>query len=339
MQFGEDEIMRVLDGVHQIKIPCPRSASWTTNVYAIEGSDGCILVDSGWDSQESLWALQEGLRAANIKLRDIKKVVITHIHPDHYGLSTKIKQICGAQVAMHRIEADFVFPRYRDFSDLMKKTEDMLRRNGVPEDELPQLKEASLWMNKYVTPDLPEVKLEDGDTVSNGSFRFEVLWTPGHSLGHVCLYERNRKFIMTGDHVLYDTFPHVSFNPQSGDNPLGNYVSSLKKLQSLNVLFVLPGHGPVFNALGLRIESILRYHEDRKRAIMKALRDGLKTAYAVAQQIPWTVNGVDTAFTQLGVWDKRMAVTETIAHLRLLTEEGRTSNVDMDGASLYIAKD
>jgi len=331
--------MEILNGVHQIKIPAPESASWYTNVYVIEGSDGHILVDSGWDSQESLWALQEGIKGANLKLRDIKKVVITHIHPDHYGLSTKIKQICGAQVAIHRIDAGFIFPRYKDFDDLIKKTEELLRQNGAPEDELLQLKEASLWMNKYVTPDLPEVKLEDGDTISNDSFEFEVLWTPGHSPGHVCLYERERKFILTGDHVLYDTVPHIGFNPQSGDNPLGDYISSLKKLERLKVNFILPGHGPVFNALGLRIENILQHHEERKRAIMRSLHDGLKTAYEIAQQIPWMVNEGGTAFQDLAVWDRRMAVHETIAHLKLLMEEDRVGNVDMDGASLYLAKD
>ena len=331
--------MRVLNGVHQIKTPGPGGASWPTNVYIIEGGDGHIMVDSGWDSQESLWALQEGLKAAFFKLRDIKKVVITHVHPDHYGLSTKIKQICGAQVAIHRIEAGFISPRYNDFADLIKKTEELLRQNGVPQDELPQLKEASLWMHKYVTPDPPEVMLEDGDTISNDSFEFEVLWTPGHSPGHICLHERERKFILTGDHVLYETTPHVGLNPLSGDNPLGDYISSLKKLESLKVHFILPGHGPVFNALGLRIDKILQHHEDRKRAIMKSLRNGLQTAYAIAQQIPWIVNGGSTDFRDLSVWDKRMAITETLAHLKLLVEEDRVSNVDMDGASLYISKD
>jgi glyoxylase-like metal-dependent hydrolase (beta-lactamase superfamily II) len=331
--------MQVLNGVHQIKSPCPRDASWFTNVYVIEGSDGHMLVDCGWDSQESLWALQEGIKAANLKLRDITKIVVTHIHPDHYGLSSKMKQICGAQVAIHRIDADFISSRYKDFANLIKKTEELLRQNGVPDNELPQLKEASLWMNKYVTPDVPEIKLEDGDTISNGSFEFEVLWTPGHSPGHVCLYEQERRFILTGDHVLYDTTPHVGFNPQSGDNPLGDYISSLKKLERLKVHFILPGHGPMFNALGLRIEKILQHHEDRKRAIMQALRDGLKTAYEVAQQIPWMVDEGRSAFQDLTVWDRRMAVTETLAHLKLLMEEDRVGNVDMDGASLYLAKD
>jgi len=331
--------MQVLNGVHQIKSPCPGDASWYTNVYVIEGSDGHIMVDCGWDSQESLWALQEGIKAANLKLRDITKVVITHIHPDHYGLSSKIKQICGAQVAIHRIDAGFIPPRYKDFANLIKKTEELLRQNGVPDNELPQLKEASLWMNKYVTPDAPEVMLEDGDTISNDSFEFEVLWTPGHSPGHICLYEQERRFILTGDHVLYDTNPHIGLNPQSGDNPLGNYITSLKKLERLKVHFILPGHGPMFNALGLRIEGILQHHEERKRAIMQALRDGLKTAYEVAQQIPWMVDEGRSSFQDLAVWDRRMAVTETLAHLRLLMEEDRVGNVDMDGASLYLAKD
>ena len=331
--------MQVLNGVHQIKSPGPGDASLYTNVYIIEGSNGHILVDSGWDSQESLWALQEGIKTANLKLRDIKKIVITHIHPDHYGLSTKIKQICGAEVAIHRMDAGFILSRYKNFSDLIKKTEELLRQNGVPENELPQLKEASLWMNKLVTPDPPEVMLEDGDTISNDSFEFEVLWTPGHSPGHICLYEQNRRFILTGDHVLYDTLPHVGFNPQSGDNPLGDYVSSLKKLERLNVHFILPGHGPVFNALGLRIEKILQHHEDRKRAIMQSLRNGLKTAYEIAQQIPWMVEEGGIAFQNLAVWDRRMAVTETIAHLKLLIKEDRVGNVDMNGASLYLSKD
>jgi glyoxylase-like metal-dependent hydrolase (beta-lactamase superfamily II) len=331
--------MRILNGVHQIKSPGPGDASLYTNVYVIEGGDGHILVDSGWDSQESLWALQEGIKATNLKLRDVKKVVITHMHPDHYGLSSKIKQICGAQVAIHRIDAGFISSRYKDFADLIKKTEELLGQNGVPADELPQLKEASLWMNKYVTPDPPEVMLEDGDIISNGSFELKVLWTPGHSPGHICLYEQEKKFILTGDHVLYDTLPHVGFNPQSGDNPLGDYISSLKKLESLKANFILPGHGPLFNALGLRIEKILQLHEERKRAIMQSLRNGLRTAYEIAQKIPWMVEEGGTAFQDLPVWDKRMAVTETIAHLKLLMEEDRVSNVAMDGASLYIAKD
>ncbi len=331
--------MKVLNGVHQLKTPSPGNRSWPTNVYVIEGGNGHILVDAGWDSQESLWALQEGLRAANLKLRDIKQVVITHIHPDHYGLTAKIKQICGAQVAIHGLDAEFVFPRYKDFANLVKKIEEILQQNGVPENELPQLKEASLWMNQYVTPDMPDAKLQDGDVISNDSFELKVLWTPGHTPGHICLYERTGKFIITGDHVLYETTPHVGFNPQSGDNPLGDYIASLEKLRNLTARFVLPGHGPVFNAIGLRIDKILEHHKERQRAILRCLHNGLRTAYEIAQQIPWMTDQGGVSFRDLPVWDKRMAVTETIAHLKLLMNEDKVSNISMSGASVYLPKD
>ncbi|MBN2186560.1 MAG: MBL fold metallo-hydrolase, partial [Dehalococcoidia bacterium] len=227
--------MEIVSGIHQIRVPFPKDLPGYTNVYVIEGDEGNILIDAGWDAPESLWALREGLKADRLKLQDIKKIVITHIHPDHYGLASKIKQLSGARIAMHRIEAEFINPRYKDFQVLLKETEKVLRRNGVPQAELPELKDASLWMNQFVTPDLPEVLLDDDDNISNGSFKIRVIKTPGHSPAHICLYEARKKVLFSGDHILYDITSHIGFNPQSGDNPLGDYISSLEKLERLEV--------------------------------------------------------------------------------------------------------
>jgi len=330
--------MEIVSGIHQIKVPFPKDLSGYTNVYVLEGDEGNILIDAGWDAPESLWALREGLKADRLKLQDIKKIVITHIHPDHYGLASKVKQLSGARVAMHRIEAEFINPRYKDFEVLLKETEKVLRRNGVPQAELPELKDASLWMNHFVTPDLPEVLLDDGDNISNGSFEIRVIETPGHSPAHICLYEARRKVLFSGDHILYDITPHIGFNPQSGDNPLGDYISSLKKLERLEVNFVLPGHGPVFNSLRLKVADILYHHEQRKRHIIRAMNEGLKTAYQIAEDIPWMPKQGGTAFHDLAPWDRRLAVMETIAHLKLLSSEDKIGEVDMDGVSLYLDK-
>ena len=331
--------MEIVSGIHQIRVPFPKDLSGYTNVYVLEGDEGNILIDAGWDAPESLWALREGLKADRLKLQDIKKIVITHIHPDHYGLASKVKQLTGARVAMHRIEAEFINPRYKDFEVLLKETEKVLRRNGVPQAELPELKDASLWMNQFVTPDLPEVLLDDGDNISNGSFEIRVIETPGHSPSHICLYEARRKVLFSGDHILYDITPHIGFNPQSGDNPLGDYISSLKKLERLAVNFVLPGHGPVFNSLRLKVADILYHHEQRKRHIIRAMNEGLKTAYQIAEDIPWMPKQGGAAFHDLAPWDRRLAVMETIAHLKLLSSEDKIGEVDMDGVSLYLAKD
>ncbi|MBN2187661.1 MAG: hypothetical protein JW732_09495, partial [Dehalococcoidia bacterium] len=132
---------------------------------------------------------------------------------------------------------------------------------------------------------------------------------------------------------------HIGFNPQSGDNPLGDYISSLEKLERLEVNFVLPGHGPVFNSPRLRVADILYHHEQRKRNIMRVMDEGLKTAYQIAENIPWMPKQVDTTFHDLAPWDRRLAVMETIAHLKLLSSEGKVGEVDMDGVSLYLSKD
>jgi len=331
--------MEIISGVHQIKIPFPQDVPEYTNVYLVEGSEGNILIDAGWDNPEAFSALTEGLKKDRLKLSDIKKIVITHIHPDHYGLASKMRQLCGAKVAMHRAEAELINPRYVDFDNLLNEVERELSSNGVPQAELPEMAKASLWMKQFVSPDLPEIMLEDGSELDNGSFEFEVLWTPGHSPGHICLYEPNKKLLFSGDHILFEVTPHIGLHPQSGDNPLGDYISSLKMMDRLKVNFIFPGHGPVFNSLKLRVAEILHHHEQRERAIIKSISDGLKTAYQIAEGISWVPEQGGVAFQDLAFWDRRLAVLETIAHLRLLSFEGKVGKIDQDGISLYLAKD
>jgi len=331
--------MEIIAGVHQIRLPFPQGMPEYTNVYVVEGSNGNILIDSGWDDSEVIWAFREGLREDRLKFQDINWIVITHIHPDHYGLASKLKELCGAEVAVHRAEAGLINSRYKDFDGLLKDMGDMLNSNGVPQAELAELKQASLWMKQFVSPDLPDIMLDDGDRISNGTFGFEVLRTPGHSPGHVCLYEARKRWLFSGDHVLFNVTPHVGFHPQSGDNPLRDYIDSLIKVDRLGVNFVFPGHGPVFNSLKLRAAEIFNHHEQRKEAIMKVLNEGLKTAYQVAAEIPWKPELGGVAFSDLGSWDRRLAVLETIAHLKLLTSEGKVGKIDKDGVSLYLAKE
>jgi len=331
--------MEIVAGVHQIKLPFPRGIPEYTNVYLIEGSKGNILVDSGWDGSDSLWAFREGLKAERLKFQDINWIVLTHIHPDHCGLASKLKELCQAQVAVHKVEAGLIEERYKDFAGLLRKMGQELAANGVPLEAVAGLKEASLWMKDFASPGRPDIALEDGDRISNGTFDFEVLRTPGHSLGHICLYEARKRWLFSGDQVLFKTTPHVGFHPQSGDNPLGDYIKSLRMLEELQVNFVFPGHGPVFNSLKLRVEEILHHHEARKSAIMKVLDDGLKTAYEVAVEIPWKPESGGVALSDLAPWDRRLAIFETIAHLRLLDLEGRAGRIERDGVLLYLAKE
>ena len=329
--------MEIVRDVYQIRIPLLFVPLEYVNVYVVCGVEGAILIDTGWNTPEAFSALEFGLKGHGIAWKDIKQIVVTHIHPDHYGLAKKIREYSGAAVAMHRIEAGLIEPRYLNFGNLLEELGRELHSNGVPSAELPGLEDASLWMNEFVLPLMPDVELDNGDSISNGTFEFEVMLTPGHSAGHICLYEARRKLLFSGDHILFEITPNVSCHPQSGDNPLGDYLRSLQTVEGLKANLVFPGHGPVFNSLKIRVEQIRSHHGRREGVILNAASDEPKTAYQIAAEIPWIPDQGGVGFDDLEGMDRRLAIMETIAHLRLLLSEGRVREIEREGVSLYLA--
>ena len=327
--------MEIVRGVHQIKLPLPGGVLDHVNVYLIEGDQGNLLIDTGWNTPEAFSILKEELRIEGFDFKDITQIVITHLHPDHYGLAGKIRELSGAKIALSGIEARMLHLRYVNMRVLLEEVSHFLRANGTPQDELSQLSEASLPVREFVIPALPDIKLKAGQNISVDPFEFKVLLTPGHSSGHICLYEPKRKLLFTGDHILPDITPNISLHPQSGENPLGDFITSLEALKKLEVTLSFPGHGSVFSGLGQMIDT-LRYHHDRRNLdILKAMRDDMKTGYQIASEIPWVPEGNAVSFQDLSALDKRLAVLETLAHLQLLTTEGKIKKVTKDGIIFY----
>ncbi len=329
--------MEIVPSIHQLKLPVPVPSAQLAdvNAYLIEGEKGCILVDTGWNTRQTFAALEEQLREIGVGFEDISQIIITHFHPDHYGLAGKLKELSRAKIALHQIERDFIRSRYISMDSLLAETADLLHLHGVPQEELPRLQKASLEVVKYVSPISPEITLHGGERIPLGSFNFEVVWTPGHSPGHVCLYEPKQKVLLSGDHLLPTIFPNVGLHPQSGENPLGDYLHSLQVVEQLEVDLVLPAHEHVFTGLKQRIKELYRHHEDRKAAIINVLREGAKTAYEVSFKIPWIINGVTMSFEELPALDKRLAVMSALAHLEPLCAEGQAERSSGDGTVVY----
>ena len=329
--------MEIVPGIHQLKLPVPVPSAQLAdvNAYLIEGEKGCILVDTGWNTRQTFAALEEQLREIGVGFEDISQIIITHFHPDHYGLAGKLKELSRAKIALHQIERDFIRSRYISMDSLLAETADLLHLHGVPQEELPRLQKASLEVVKYVSPISPEITLHGGERIPLGSFNFEVVWTPGHSPGHVCLYEPKQKVLLSGDHLLPTIFPNVGLHPQSGENPLGDYLHSLQVVEQLEVDLVLPAHEHVFTGLKQRIKELYRHHEDRKAAIINVLREGARTAYEVSFRIPWIINGVTMSFEELPALDKRLAVMSALAHLEPLCAEGQAERSSGDGTVVY----
>jgi glyoxylase-like metal-dependent hydrolase (beta-lactamase superfamily II) len=328
--------MEIIPGIHQLRLPVPMLGDLlAVNAYLVRSENGCLLIDTGWNTNQTFNALEKQLGDIGTSPRDISLIVITHFHPDHYGLAGKLVQLSGAKVALHRIEKAFIDARYLNMNQLLDETARLLRRHGVPESELPRLQKASLGVRQYVSPIAPDVTLEGGEDIPFGAFNFQVIWTPGHSPGHVCLCDRERRILISGDHVLPNTFPNVGLHPQSGEDPLGHYLRSLSVVEQLDVNLVLPAHEHVFTELRDRIGEIRRHHESRRAAISQVLEDGPQSAYEVSRRIPWILNGIAMSFEKLPALDKRLAVMSTLAHLEPLCAAGQVERIDSNGTQLY----
>jgi glyoxylase-like metal-dependent hydrolase (beta-lactamase superfamily II) len=201
--------------------------------------------------------LKNGLKDLGIALTDIHTIFVTHVHPDHFGLAGRIRHISpNTKFLTHQMEADLIEERYIKFSELQQKMEVMLKRHGVPPPQLSKLGSSSMPTIEYVRITFPDRTLYGGEIIETGRYELEVIWTPGHSIGHACLYERRHELLFSGDHVLPHITPNVSYHVQSGDNPLGDYLNALHKLENLPAAKILPGHEDVFEDLPGRIKEI-----------------------------------------------------------------------------------
>jgi glyoxylase-like metal-dependent hydrolase (beta-lactamase superfamily II) len=320
-QVQVEKPVEVMDGLWQLKVVLPNNSLKYLLAYLFKKDGKCAIVDTGWNARESADSLDEQLHALNVDLGDIKTAVITHVHPDHFGLAGKIKEASGAEIIVHDLEKPFISSRYRKYQGLLDDVGTWLVQNGVPKDDIPSLQNASMPVLQYVSPADPDRTVKGGETITLGDYTFEVIWTPGHTPGHICLYERDRKVLLTGDHILPKITSNVSLHPEATGNPLDDYIRSLERVEDLDARVVLPGHQWTIYDLKGRVREIKRHHEERLEAMRQAIGTEMKSAYDVAAGVPWQVGNGD--FHALSFWTRRAALSETLAHLEYMRRQGR----------------
>jgi glyoxylase-like metal-dependent hydrolase (beta-lactamase superfamily II) len=330
--------MEIVKGVYRLTVPLPQVSLKEVNIYVLEGEKGNILIDTGWNTPEAFDAVKKGLKENGFELRDITQILITHFHPDHYGMAGKLKQLSGATIGMSEVEASMLDGRYENPDALLNQLSAFLRTNGLDEGMLEQYSRASMTFRHLVILTRPDVLLKDGDVISMPPFELKVLQTPGHSPGHLCFYEPKRKMLFTGDMLLPEISTNISYNPQSGENPLGDFMNSLNRLKEMEVNFVFPSHGPVFSGTRPRVENLLYHHKTRIEEIISVARDNLMTAYQIAAKMTWYPDSKPLKYDELQLWDKRLALMETLAHLQYLVHEGRAKKMEENGLINYFVE-
>lgn len=310
-------VSEVYPGIFRIPLPMPGPLR-EVHVYLIKGDRGHLLIDGGWDTPDNWEMLWHSLIEAGIDLAPgaIGRLLITHVHVDHIGMASRVRSTFGAEILMHAYEQVFLEPRYSEPQSLLATMNQWLKINGVPDDHLARLRDASLAFTGHEMPG-PDVTLNGAEVVAVGPYRWQVIWTPGHSPGHVCLYEPDHQLLITGDHILPNQTPNMSLHPQSTPNPLADYLDSLVYLRELPIKLALPGHGDPFSDVRQRVDHTVEHHHRRLEELRQALQDhGPMTAWQAAHHVRWS--GGRRKFEEFDMWNQRLALLETLAHLEYL---------------------
>jgi glyoxylase-like metal-dependent hydrolase (beta-lactamase superfamily II) len=316
-------VERVRPGLWSIPVPLPNNSLRYVFVYVFETDRGPFLVDAGWNTDDAFAALSAGLRQLGSDISEVQGVLVTHIHPDHYGLAGRIREASGAWIALHPADAALIHDRYDEPTDLLQRVGTMLRRMGAPADELASLQNASMPVLPLVGSVKPDLLVEDGDKPEVPGWDLAAIWTPGHSPGHLCFWEDRNALMLSGDHVLPRITPNIPFHPQAGADPLGDYLRSLEKLEGYDADEVLPAHEHRFVGLSQRLAELRAHHEARFAEVIAAIKTGSTSAWDIASRMGWS-----RPWNRIEGFMRRAAVGEALAHLRALEIRGIVREVN-----------
>jgi glyoxylase-like metal-dependent hydrolase (beta-lactamase superfamily II) len=320
----------ILPGLYRIKVPLPGSPLKATNCYAIKGTERSLIIDTGWNREDCLTALVSGLKECGVDFRQAD-FFITHMHADHSGL---VSTLAGEGARIYFGWAD---------AEIMKSTApghweeqiEFARKCGFPGDELEKALGGHPGRRYSPGTSLNLSVAKEGDTISIGDYLFQCIETPGHTQGHICLYEPSKKIFLCGDHILVDITPNITLNSEER-NPLKEYLMSLDKVYDLDAELVLPGHRSIFRDHKKRIRELKQHHQTRLEEIISILSKGKQNVFQIASQMTWDIDYKSwDSFPSSQKW---FAFGEAMAHLKYLEEEGKVGKEGQEQGIVFFTE-
>ena len=306
----------MLPNLYRIEIPLPKNPLKALNSYLIKGDGRFLIIDTGMNREECQNAMFTALEELKV---DLKKTdfFITHIHADHLGLVAKLATD-KSRIYFNPIEAMMINDN-SGIEDKLEKSAQSYLANGFPPDELKSSLEKHPGRHYGLGKHLDFYVLKEGDRLDIGDYSFRCIETPGHSPNHMCLYEPKMKLLISGDHILSDITPNISYWDVM-ENPLKQYLDSLSKVYPLEVSLALPGHRSKITDHKKRIRELRVHHQNRIKEAALAIENGARDAYQVAPYITWDIDC--KSWDQFPAQQKWFAFGETLAHLIYMKKEG-----------------
>ncbi len=312
---------RVLPGVWRLRLALPWPGVPHGNVWVVAADGGIVLFDTGIGGKGRMRQLELALSQVGFGIEDVRLLVCTHSHTDHYGLAAPILEAAGCELWMHpawehvRLLAD-------DPVAALEQRIEVARQSGVPAEALERYREArsdgETGVDAIVEPDR---ELLPGVEVETDLGTWQVYETPGHAPSHVVLHQPERKLLISGDHLLGRTV--LFFDHGHSPDPLGEFIGSLDRVEPLEVDLCLPGHGRPFRDPEVKIAEARRQVDELIGKVRRSLGEGEKTAFEIVGEII----GEDNLNTPVSAWVLQI-VLSTLDHLVILGEVGVVDGSD-----------
>ncbi|HEX9866889.1 MAG TPA: MBL fold metallo-hydrolase [Acidimicrobiia bacterium] len=302
------------NGIYLIPAPLPfKSPAWV-NTYVIEANGGFLLLDCGTDWEPGRDAIRDGFEQLGLESAAVHTLAVSHLHPDHVGMSARIVRELGCRLVMHE-NAEKMVERYNDTPGYVERLLRIGRTYGVPHTILDTVS-ADLAERPSYMPliDPPDHTVRDGGQIDIGDGRWlEVIHTPGHDSAHICLRDSRTGVLFSGDHILPRISPVIMWDDGLGD-PLGDYLVSLQRLLAMDIEVTYPAHGTLMENGDERAKQILLHHDRRLLDMTEVILDRDSTAWEVM------LRSFRPNLTPL---EARLAFLETISHLEHLKLVGK----------------
>ncbi len=304
---------KIVPGVWRIRLPLPWPGVPHVNAFAVAGQGGVVLFDTGMDLPGGFRQLESGLALAGFGLEDVKLLVCTHSHTDHYGLAGPLVDAAGCELWVHPAYGH-IRAMVEDPDAAIDRRLEVARQSGVPGKALERYESSRrgspTGISRIVEPDrelLPGVKVE------TDLGEWDVYETPGHAPSHVTLHQPERKLMISGDHLLGRI--SLFFDYGHTPDPVGEFLGGLDAVDGLETGLCLAGHGKPFRSIPGKIEANRKLVGEQLGRVRGALSGEPRTAFEL---IP-AVLGTDEVTAMGGVWGLQMALAY-IDHLVLARE-------------------